>query len=160
MACWTPRTWTSLLAAVLLFAAVSSAAQAQAELSGIWSASRASNLSGGALRSVAPFEGRGIEITVAQSDGEIRVTEERRGGNRRQTRSYVLHPGREQELNRFGRDQTVSVRWDREHLVIEAAGKWRETWEVEGDSLKIHRQSLVHDQRRRTLVLSRQGAAE
>lgn len=159
MDCLKPR-WTAWLTTVLLVAAVSSAAQAQADLSGTWSASRASNFGGGALRSVNPLQGRGIEITVTQTADEIRVTEERRAGSRRQSKSYVLVPGQEQVLNRFGRDETVTVRWDRDLLVVEAADQWRESWEVDGNSLKIHRQSLVHAQRRRTLVLSRQGAAE
>lgn len=158
MDCLQPR-WTAWLTTVLLVAAVSSAAQAQADLSGTWSASRAPNF-GRALRTVAPLQGRGIEITVTQTDGEIRVTEQRRAGSRRQSKSYVLVPGREQVLNRFGRDETVTVRWDRDRLVIEVADQWRESWEVDGNSLKIHRQSLVHAQRQRTLVLSRQGAAE
>jgi hypothetical protein len=111
------------------------------------------------LRETTLLPQRSVTLTLTQTSTEVRVTEQRTAGSRKQTKTYLLQPGRTHDLDRYGHVENVTVAWVNGNLVVEAAGKWRETWTVDGNLLKIRRQSLVHQQRARTIVLIRQGTA-
>jgi len=149
----------SFLAFVLLCVMTASVAPAQVDLSGTWGASRAPGLQNLEFETPAADRGRDIELSVVQVGNEVRITETRVAGKQEKTESYVLVVGQQQNLDRFGRSQTVNVQWSGSSLVVEAFGKWRETWRIEGNLLKIERESLVNDGRSRTLTLSSRGGA-